>query len=165
MVSRLRLLPLSLALWVLVGLGATAPVGGHGGETEIEAVPAEATGGDQVTVFGEDLEPSAIMALHLLTADGDELVGEPMTDEQGHFSFAFTLPTDLSERVYELRLTDPSGATTSTFIMVVGPETTGDAEDPGPDNRGLLMAGVLGLAGVSLLALALGAGQGRRRSS
>ena len=125
----------------------------------------EASAGDQVTVFGEDLEPRAEMTLHLLTADGDELVGEPMTDDQGHFSFALTLPADLAERVYELRLTDSSGATSSTFVTVVGPETAADAADPREDpGGGLLMAGVLGLAGVALLVLALGTGRGRRRS-
>src|ERR687898_1729171 len=81
-----------------------AVVNAHGGEAGILVFPAEAPIGATVTVFGEDLAPDTTLELYVLTAVGEVLIGEPMTDEIGHFSFEWTLPADLAPRVYELRL-------------------------------------------------------------
>jgi hypothetical protein len=158
------------AALALLALCATVLVPGvtmaHGGEAGIEVFPAQATAGAEVTVFGEDLEGDTAMELHLLTADGEVLVGEPTTDEVGHFSETVTLPTNLTERVYELRLTAPSGYSSSTYVTVIGSETgAAEAADTSSDlSSGLLTAAVLGLAGIGLLALALRPANRARRA-
>lgn len=150
-----RLAAVSAAI-LLAGLGTIAPVSAHGGDAGIEVRPAQASAGDEVTVFGEDLEPSTLMALHLLTARGDELMGEPMTDEAGHFTLRLSLPEDLTERVYELRLTAPSGQTSSTFLTIIRSEASDGSAGASPDaGMGLIIAGILALGGLGLLALAL----------
>ena len=130
----------------------------HGGEPAISAFPAQAAAGGELTVFGEDLEPDASMQLHLLTAEGNLLVAEPRTDAAGHFTAKVTLPDTLTERTYELRLTAPTGASTSTFVTVVRSDTGAADRNPStPSNSstGILTAAVLTLAGIGLLILAL----------
>ena len=159
---RLVLVPLLLSVAAIIPPAAQA----HGGEAVISTFPAQAPAGGEVTVFGEDLEADALMQLHLLTADGDLLVAEPMTDEAGHFSAKVTLPETLTERTYELRLTAPTGASTSTFITVVSPgarEAKGNASTSSDPRSGLLMAGVLALAGMGLVVLALRPAKGKSR--
>lgn len=154
-VSWLRLFAMSGAI-VVGALGTIAPVRAHGGESGIDVAPAQVSAGGQVTVFGEDLEPSTLMALHLLTAEGDELVGEPMTDEVGHFSLPLSLPGDLAERVYELRLTAPSGESSSTFVTIIRAEAADGGAGASPNTgTGLIIAGALALASIGLLVLAL----------
>jgi hypothetical protein len=142
-------------------MGSIAPVLAHGGEAGIDVFPTQASAGGQVTVFGEDLQPNTVMALHLLTADGDELVGEPTTDDVGHFSFPLSLPHDLGERVYELRLTAPSGESSSTFVTIIGSEAAGrGAQSASADaGGGLIIAGAMALAGIGLLVLAARSGR------
>ena len=164
----MRVLQLILATLVL-SAPAVVPVvaKAHGGEPAIGTFPAQAPAGGEVTVFGEDLEPDAPMKLHLLTADGDLLVAEPRTDEAGHFSATVTLPDSLTERNYELRLTSPSGESTSTFVAVVGSQAgpaEGSASTPSDATSGLLTAAVLALAGISLLVLATRPTKGERRA-
>ena len=162
--------PLQLILVsLLLSAPAIAPAvaKAHGGEAAISTFPAQAPPGGEVTVFGEDLEADAPMQIHLLTADGELLIAEPRTDEAGHFSASVTLPDTLAERIYELRLTAPSGASTSTFVTVVGSDTgatEGDARTHSYSTSGLLMAAVLALAGIGLLALALRPTKSKRRA-
>ena len=155
----MRLLQLFLVV-LLLSASAILPAvaGAHGGEAGISAFPAQAPAGGELTVFGEDLEPDASMQLHLLTAEGDLLVAEPRTDAAGHLTANVTLPETLTERTYELRLTAPTGASTSTFVTVVRSDT-GAAErnpsTPSISSIGVLAAAVLALAGLGLLILAL----------
>ena len=164
----MRLLRPILAIAALCALASLPAVTwAHGGESGIEVFPAHAEAGGEVTVFGEDLEIDAAMKLHLLTSDGEVLVGEPTTDEAGHFSETVILPANLTERLYELRLTAPSGFSSSTYVMVGGAATNAAEEtaSTSSDSRsGLLMAGVMALAGIGLVALALRPTKGERRA-
>jgi hypothetical protein len=113
--------------------------------------------GESVTVYGDDMSPGVPGLLHLLTADGELLVGRADIGPDGHLIAAIQVPADLPPRVYELRLTDDLGLTFSTFITVVGAAAEGE---PALALRFLAVAGAM--LAIGMLAWAIWPRSSRR---
>jgi len=120
----LRVPSMLLAAVALV-VATTGSAAAHGGGPSLEVVPNRLTAGDSTTVYGDDLSPDVSGILHLLTARGELVVGRATMGPDGHFTQAIHVPGDLPPRIYELRLTDDTGLTFSTFVTV---EVAADGE-------------------------------------
>lgn len=133
------------ALAIVLSLApATAAVGlAHGEGVSILVIPSTVRAGEEVTVYGEDLDPGEAIRLEFLTAAGPVALGEPVADAEGHLAVPLRLPADLDARSYELRGTLPTGVVLSAGILVTGPPPAVEASGGSP--VGLLAAAAVGL--------------------
>jgi MYXO-CTERM domain-containing protein len=130
---------------LLSALFINGPVRAHGGAAGLEVIPSRVAAGNSVRLVGDDFEGGDRVRLTLLTGDGDVVLGEVVTDADGHITIEIVLPAGLDTRPYEVRATDSFGDTVSGYVTVVG--TT----SPTPGLLAIAAAGVAAVGGIWLL--------------
>lgn len=84
-----------------------ANIADYEGSAIITVDPVSVTPGGTVVLTGTGFPPNSIVPLYF----NDELIGQPVTDADGNFTFTYTIPADITSGTFEF------SAACGTFIL------------------------------------------------
>jgi hypothetical protein len=117
--SRTTLAAAVLAAAALFLLGAST-VGGHEGGPRLILEPSQLNPGGVVLIRGEDLGLDEPMQVSLVGDAGQAGLAAVVTDGQGHFTVAVTLPADVPVGTYAVQAVTASGSTVKSLVKLAG---------------------------------------------
>lgn len=97
-------------------------IGDYEGSAVISVDPVTVTPGGSVTITGVGFPPNVLVPLFF----NDEPIGSPVTDENGAFTFVYTIPADTPAGTFEF------SAACGTFILTSNITVTPIPPVPGP---------------------------------
>lgn len=137
--------------FVAVLVGSTAVVASaHVGQPRLEISLERANPGGVVDLRGVEFQYEEVVALTLIGADVNVVVGEIIANVEGEFAYVVVLPTDLAEGTYFFKGTSGHHEITSSGLLVTGPAlASGDGGGPRSQEDGLLAPIATVAAGVT----------------
>jgi hypothetical protein len=155
---------LSAVLW-LVFVAPIVPASGHEGEgPSLDLLESRVSPGQQVRVFGDDLDPDETVTLELFAHGEVHALGPAATDADGHLEAVVIVPPGIMDGYAELRATTVSGSVATTWILVGEPDLSAGLPGTSPpvdqaaswtDPSVVVLGILLGGAGAALLYLLL----------
>ncbi|MDP8903992.1 MAG: hypothetical protein M3N29_01520 [Chloroflexota bacterium] len=153
------LLLLALLVAVLAPVGARGHIGG---EAFIQVPLDHVMPGQTFPVIAADVGAGATVSVRIVQGEREAQLGSVTADPDGHFQTSFQLPADFPHGYAQLIATADDGSEVSTYVLV-GPreQVTGEAPRSAAasewwlDPSVLILAGMVGVAGLALFAVTI----------